>query len=427
MGTFQKKISNTLVPPSQKNSYSINIVSMKITLLSLGTILFAASLSHALPAIDPSITVTFLEGSELVKLDKIIYTNGKAAGSFDLQLCINDTITNQDATVVIMEANTQTNIAGTQDATDAKCFDFTQVKLPSDKETVRYDLHLHQGDAMSGPFGRVIYAFRKLDKVTNFQCAGEAYSRVVYPTAPVGGDSKVSQTCIDNTNVCYMHGSSSASGGDGSLCLPGFDTFTSKGMTYCQPGTVENKTLGDFAASSLHYDGNYNFKYDVSNTTYNSEAILSVAGKVKISKTAENKVAIDNFAPGVDVYTVCAVQLDQSQNIAMVATSNIQDLNVHGADEWGSCQMNLDNNHHTSNLYQFSSTKSPTPVNVDCKRSPNCYGYVDCTSAGEMTVTYETGKNVIVVPYADLTPYPTVPTTTTKVPALKTTLSTKKP
>merc|ERR1739838_1177648 len=126
MGTFQKKISNTLVPPSQKNSYSINIVSMKITLLSLGTILFAASLSHALPAIDPSITVTFLEGSELVKLDKIIYTNGKAAGSFDLQLCINDTITNQDAT-------------------DAKCFDFTQVKLPSDKETVRYDLHLHQG------------------------------------------------------------------------------------------------------------------------------------------------------------------------------------------------------------------------------------------------------------------------------------------
>merc|ERR1739838_83807 len=171
MGTFQKKISNTLVPPSQKNSYSINIVSMKITLLSLGTILFAASLSHALPAIDPSITVTFLEGSELVKLDKIIYTNGKAAGSFDLQLCINDTITNQDATVVIMEANTQTNIAGTQDATDAKCFDFTQVKLPSDKETVRYDLHLHQGDAMSGPFGRVIYAFRKLDKVTNFQCA----------------------------------------------------------------------------------------------------------------------------------------------------------------------------------------------------------------------------------------------------------------
>ena len=83
-----------------------------------------------------------------------------------------------------------------------------------------------------------------LDKVTNFKCAGEAYSRVVYPTAPVGGDSKVSQTCIDNTNVCYMHGSSSASGGDGSLCLPGFDTFTSKGMTYCQPGTVENKTLG---------------------------------------------------------------------------------------------------------------------------------------------------------------------------------------
>merc|ERR1739838_1142378 len=113
MGTFQKKISNTLVPPSQKNSYSINIVSMKITLLSLGTILFAASLSHALPAIDPSITLTFLEGSELVKLDKIIYTNGKAAGSFDLQLCINDTITNQDATVVIMEGNTQTNIAET--------------------------------------------------------------------------------------------------------------------------------------------------------------------------------------------------------------------------------------------------------------------------------------------------------------------------
>merc|ERR1719154_758256 len=223
----------------------------------------------------------------------------------------------------------------------------------------------------------------------------------------------VTQTCIGNTNVCYMHGSSAASGGAGSLCLPGYDTFTSKGMVYCQPGTVETKTTDPLDSSSLHYDGNYEFAYDNSTTKYNSETILSVAENVKISKTAENKVVIDNFAPGVDVYTVCAVQLDQSQNITMVATSNIQDLNVHGADEWGSCQMNLDNNHHTSNKYQFSSTKPPTPVNVDCKRSPNCYGYVDCTSAGEMTVTYETGDNVIVVPYADLTPHPTVPTTTT--------------
>ena len=36
-------------------------------------------------------------------------------------------------------------------------------------------------------------------------------------------------------------------------------------------------------------------------------------------------------------------------------------------------------------------------------RSPdNCYGYVDCIPADEMTVTYDTGKNVIKVPYQDL-------------------------
>jgi len=398
---------------------------MKIALLSLGTFLFAASLSHALPAIDPSITVTFLGGSELVKLDKIIYTNAATTG-YNLRLCINDTIINEDATVVIIEANTQTNIAGTQDATNAQCFDFTQVKLPSDKETVRYDLHLHQGHAMSGPFGRVIYDFRRLDKVTNFKCAGEPYSRVVYPSAPMSGDN-VAQTCIDNTNVCYIHGSSSATGGNGSLCLTGQDTFIKDDMTYCQPGTVESKTTGPLDSSSLHYDGNYQFAYDKTTTKYNSETILSVAGNVKISKTAENKVAIENFAPGVDVYTVCAVQLDQTENIKIVATSNIQDLNVHGADEWGSCQMNLDNNHHTSNLYQFSSTKSPTPVNIDCTRSGNCYGYVDCTSAGEMKVTYETGDNVIVVPYADLTPHPAEPTTTTEHPTTKPTRPTTKP
>jgi len=378
---------------------------MKITLLSLGTILFAASLSHALPAIDTSLPVTFLHGSKLVKLDTIIYTNGPRAPvkTYNLRLCINDTIINQDATVVIMEANTQTNIAGQQVRDDPKCFDFTMVKLPTDREKVRYDLHLHEGHAMSGPFGRVIYDFRRVEKVTNFQCDGEPYSRVVYPAADMVGDSPITQTCIDKSNVCYMHGNSSASGNDDSLCLPGFDKFIKGDMTYCQPGTVEKKTTDAFAASHLHYDGYYDFSYDISNTSYTSEAILSVAGEVKISKTKKSKVDIENFAPGTDKYTVCAVQLDQTENIKIVATSNIQDLNVHGADEWGSCQMNLDNSIYPNKKYNFWSISARTPVKVVCERSPdNCYGYVDCIPADEMTVTYDTGKNVIKVPYQDL-------------------------
>lgn len=373
---------------------------MKITLLSVGAILFAATLIHGAP-------VDNLGVFPFVKLDRISYTAGSPIGTYNMQLCVNQTITKEDATVIIREANTEINIPGVQDPLNPECYDFKDVTMPKDNDKTRYDIHLHKGHMHFGPLGIVKYTFHKVDHIDSFHCDGVAYSRVVYPSPPVGSVLGA-ETCINGTGTCYIHGNFNTSGGIGSLCLPGHDNFTGESMVYCQPGEEAKVTPVALNSSSLNYGGHYDFAYDKIGTLARSETIVSVGGKVKISTTTNNQVPIKGFAPSTDKYTVCAVKVTKDKPIKVIGTSTIQDLNVHGYSEYKECQFTFENL-YSKKEYKVGSSSMSTLQNLDCLRSTAqdvCYGYVDCKTTDKITVTYSNSENVIVVPEKTLKPEP---------------------
>jgi len=342
----------------------------------------------------------------MVKVEKIIYTVADKTTS-DLTLCINETVPYQDATVVIIDGNTQKDIPGTETAEDNKCYKFTDITFPKDNENVTYMLKIHKANVPYGPLGYLEYTFHDVPKISTFDCYGQEYSRITYQSS---GSDLSGQMCLkDQDSICYLSGNFNISGaGNNSICLPTKNNAfkDNNDMAFCQPGSINKFEMGTHFSQYLNYDGFYAFSDDGKSASA-SEAILLSNGKfVGVTAQTNNQVVIENFAPSTTSYHVCSIQLDKAGGIMKGAyQSDVQDLNVHGMNFVGDFYSVNWANDNAKNTYSLKGASSAD--NVDCEKVGKgnpCYARTSCSGKTLIDLQYTGGVvNIIEVPQDKLT------------------------
>jgi len=278
----------------------------------------SAGFTHGLPTLS----------SLRAKIERLTYSKGNSS-KFDLTACVNVSIPNEEATIVLVDHGSQVNIPGNQQ-TDPKCYLFTDIVFPDDGSNVRYDMHLHASGSLFGTLGKVNYTFQHVSDVSSFSCANATYSRVVYASTHAQG---ANEFCFkDPANTCYMTGSTPVAE-KGSLCLPTTDHMTGGGLTYCQPGTSNNFNT-DKLSAVLNYDGYVDFQTSVSPTPVPTETILSHAGDVSFHYVKDNHVPVKDFKPSNTEYKVCAVSTTGA-SVTKVNGATLQDVTLTGLDKDG--------------------------------------------------------------------------------------------
>jgi len=346
-------------------------------------------------------------GKTWVQVEKVIYTVGAAAKTHDATLCINDTIANMNATVVIVDGNNELNVPGTQTPADQHCYKFTNVSFPEDKDLVTYELNIHKDGSQFGPLGYLKYTFHKVPKVSTFDCAGKEFNRIAYESS---GDavSGLNQTCLTGTssNICYLNENFNISGaGKGSLCLPSQDQVSKEPLIFCQPGTINKSDMGAHDSNYLDYDGFYAFFNDGNKTVSASEAIL-IEDKDFISVTAQadNHVKISKFAPSTKIYQVCSVKLDKAGGSMQAAyQSSVQDLSVHGQIGPNNCFISFMN---MATDKQYTLDGGSASVSVGCERIQHggaCFSSTECNGTTILELEYADKSNAIQVNQDKLT------------------------
>jgi len=338
-----------------------------------------------------------LEGTAS-KIERLTYIPG-AKSSYDLQICVNVTLADESASVILWDGSHETNVPGTQEK-DPKCFGFTGVKFPVDGSNVRYDIHLYHGDDFKGPMAKVNYTFNLVNDVSSFKCGANSYARVVYNNAHKPRDD---ETCINGDKTCYVSGGIDVSGGNGSLCMPTTNNRDQQDLVYCQPGTTNNISTTDLFTPSLSYGGFMSFSLDTKNTQKATETILSYSDSVHIAATpAGGKVAIPGFTNTVFEYTVCAVVPTPTGGASSVQIASIQDLKIQNVGTPGDhdeCDIAFVNKHPSD--YEAYSVESDPKSTVTCVADKPCFMDIHpCTNAS-ISLAYQDGTNLIHVP--DLT------------------------
>jgi len=347
-----------------------------------------------------------LLGLDMVKIEKVIYSLEADKKTTDVTLCINSTIADVTATVVIIDNNQQTDVPGIQTKEDSKCYLFTNVVFPKDKDLVKYELNIHKEGGYFGPLGNLEYPFHDVPKISSFDCNGQEYSRIIYQSA----SSEAGQFCLKNdSNICYLNGNFNISGaGKGSICLPSQNQLSKEDMVYCQPGSINTVDMGPHVSQYLSYNGFYAFSEDGKTTTEPTEALL-IEGQKLVAVTAQdnNQVVIDSFKPSNNAYHVCSVHLDKAGgNIQAAYQSKVQDLNVHGQVGNGLCFISFNNDNAKM---AYSLTGGAAPVSVGCNRvkaGGPCFSQTQCTGKTTLDLKYAPGGdvNIVEVPQDKITP-----------------------
>jgi len=340
-------------------------------------------------------------GITMVQVEEIIYTVGATAKTSDVTLCINETIADMSATIVIVDGSSQTDVPGTQTPADQHCYKFTNVSFPEDKDLVTYELNLHKDGERFGPLGYLKYTFHKVPKVSAFDCAGKEFNRITYESS---GDAVSGQHCLMGTsNICY--GNFNISGaGKGSLCLPSQNQVSKEGLIFCQPGTINKFEMGAHVSNYLDYDGFYAFSDDGKNASA-SEAILIEDGDfISVTAQTDNHVKISKFAPSTKNYHVCSVKLDKAGGSMQAAyQSSVQDLSVHGQIGPNNCFISF-MNMATDKQYTLDGGKAS--VSVGCERIQHggaCFSSTECNGTTILELEYADKSNAIQVNQDKLT------------------------
>jgi len=347
-----------------------------------------------------------LLGLNMVKVEKVIYTLEADKKTTDVTLCINSTIADVTATVVIIDKDQQTDVPGKQTAEDNKCYLFTNVNLPKDKDLVKYELNIHKEGGYFGPLGNLQFPFNDVPKISSFDCNGQEYSRIIYQSA----NSGAGQICLKSelSNICYLNGNFNvSSAGKGSICLPSQNQLDKEDMVYCQPGSINTVEMGPHESQYLSYNGFYHFSEDNKTTTGPTEALL-IDGQKLVAVTAQdnNEVIIDGFKPSSSAYHVCSVHLDKAGGSIQAAyQSKVQDLNVHGQVGNGLCFISFLNDNAKM---AYSLTGGTAPVSVGCNRVKAglpCFSQTQCTGKTVLDLEYAPGGdvNIIKVPQDKIT------------------------
>jgi len=349
-------------------------------------------------------------------VEKIIYTIETDKKTTDVTLCINETIADVSATIVIIDGSQQDDVPGAQTTEDKKCYRFQNVNFPKDMSLVKYELNIHKEGGSFGPLANLEYTFHDVPKISTFDCNGQEYSRIIYQSNNnssedllISGDGDAQMCLKTESNICYLSGNFNISGaGKGSICLPSQNQLNKDDMVFCQPGSINQFDMGMHNSQYLSYDGFYAFSEGPNTTAAATEALLIENDKlVAVTAQDNNQVAIDGFKPSNSAYHVCSVHLDKAGgSIQGAFQSTVQDLDVHGQVGGGLCFLSF-LNENTKMTYSLTDG-STTAQSVRCSRvkaGEPCFAQSQCTGKTVLDIKYTgvTADNIIEVPQDKIT------------------------
>jgi len=332
------------------------------------------------------------QGQSFFTIESVAYAVGDD-GNFGVTICTNDSIAGEEATIVIANPGTETDVPGTQLESDPSCFVFADVDMPNNGDTVRYEMDLYQDGQNYGPVGFVVFEFRSIDNIASFDCNGQVFSRVAYID---GNDIDIVYTDEWNFNM------SAPGAAARSICAPLTNIVYNSEVVVCQPGNISLLEMGTHYSNWLDYDGYYGFTIDQNATEVYTEAVIFGAdGQIYATRETINHVPLKNFEASQTNYHVCTI-IPSSDLLTATAAyqSSVQDLDVHGFTSGGYCFLNYDNKSRGGQYVLDGGITNAT--SVDCGRliqnNTACFATTACDSTVDMVLVYAGGSNQIRIP-----------------------------
>jgi len=336
---------------------------------------------------------------------------------YDLFMCLHEKLHLKYASLVLRDLDGNTDHEVTHTYGDGQCYKFGNVRLPYDGMTVHLSLNLGCHGHVFKTLQNVTFDFTRDTPSTYFQCNDDWFKRTDSYERGHGHDE---EKCLHtDSKACYSKLSHDdlagikqlkeiypvgAQNGDDDHCHHHYhcdsvnNNADGHSIYVCQPSRWQ-KLEGEYLRwAQLDYAGYMSFNYSHEAPAV-TEAILVHKGAFSVTSATKLEVAIDEFQPSTDTYSLCAVRIDPHCGPIGADHINFYDVGAtYEGDRGDAHGFKFTNIWGDWNHYYVWNGENGHRVNcTNVKEGETCHNGFHCSSCNSFNLYYMHGANSVVV------------------------------